>query len=35
MINILIEKSGKTSKENIFLGNQHENLDETLFFFFS
>lgn len=34
MINILIEKSGKTSKENIFLGNQHENLDETLFFSF-
>lgn len=34
MINILIEKSGKTSKENIFLGNQHENLDETLHFSF-
>ena len=34
MINILIDKSGKTSKENIFLGNQHENLDETLHFSF-
>lgn len=34
MINILIDKSGKTSKENIFLGNQHENLDETLHFLF-
>lgn len=34
MINILIDRSGKTSKENIFLGNQHENLDETLHFSF-
>lgn len=34
MINILIDRSGKTSKENIFLGNQHENLDETLHFLF-
>ena len=34
MINIVVEKSGKTSEENIFLGNQHENLDETLHFLF-
>lgn len=34
MINVLIDRSGKTSKENIFLGNQHENLDETLHFSF-
>lgn len=34
MINILTDKSGRTSKENIFLGNQHENLDETLHFLF-
>lgn len=34
MINILIDRSGKTSKESIFLGNQHENLDETLHFIF-
>lgn len=34
MINILIDRTGKTSKENIFLGNQHENLDETLHFSF-
>lgn len=34
MINILIDRSGKTSIENIFLGNQHEDLDETLHFSF-
>ena len=34
MINIIIDKNGKPSKESIFLGNQHENLDETLQFFF-
>ncbi len=34
MINIIIDKNGKPSKDNIFLGNQHENLDETLQFFF-
>lgn len=34
MINIIIDKNGKPSKESVFLGNQHENLDETLQFFF-
>lgn len=35
MINIIIDKQGRPSKSSIFLGNQHENLDETLQFFFS
>ena len=34
MINIIIDKQGRPSKSSIFLGNQHENLDETLQFFF-
>lgn len=34
MINIIIDKLGRPSKGSIFLGNQHENLDETLQFFF-
>lgn len=34
MINIIIDKQGRPSKGSIFLGNQHENLDETLQFFF-
>lgn len=34
MINIIIDKHGRPSKGSIFLGNQHENLDETLQFFF-
>lgn len=34
MINIIIDKNGKPSKDSVFLGNQHENLDETLQFFF-
>lgn len=34
MINIIIDKQGRPSKGSIFLGNQHENLDETLHFLF-
>ena len=34
MINIIIDKQGRPSKSSIFLGNQHENLDETLHFLF-
>lgn len=34
MINIIIDKLGRPSKGSIFLGNQHENLDETLHFLF-
>lgn len=34
MINIIIDKMGRPSKGSIFLGNQHENLDETLHFLF-
>lgn len=34
MINIIIDKHGRPSKGSIFLGNQHENLDETLHFLF-
>lgn len=34
MINIIIDKQGRPSKSSIFLGNQHENLDEILHFLF-